>query len=90
MRLIDADELKTIKSIQMADYNSIETIQKWIDSAPTVDAVEVVRCKDCVYPVMTIDGQVKYCKEHDPRCRDKLYYNADFFCADGERREVTE
>lgn len=36
MRLIDADELKTVKSIQSADFNSIETIQMWIDSAPTV------------------------------------------------------
>lgn len=47
MRLIDADALKTIRSIQSADYNSIETIQHWIDNAPTIDAVPVVRCKDC-------------------------------------------
>ena len=39
MRLIDADALKTIRSIQSADYNSIETIQHWIDNAPTIDAV---------------------------------------------------
>lgn len=37
MRLIDADALKTIKSIQSADFNSIETIQKWIDDAPTIN-----------------------------------------------------
>lgn len=47
MRLIDADALKTIRSIQSADYNSIETIQHWIDNAPIIDAVPVVRCKDC-------------------------------------------
>ena len=47
MRLIDANALKTIRSIQSADYNSIETIQHWIDNAPTIDAVPVVRCKDC-------------------------------------------
>ena len=41
MRLIDADALKTIRSIQSADYNSIETIQHWIDNAPTIDAVPV-------------------------------------------------
>lgn len=40
-RLIDADALKTIRSIQSADYNSIETIQHWIDNAPTVDAIPV-------------------------------------------------
>ena len=35
-RLIDGDELKSIKSIQSADFDSIETIQKWIDNAPTI------------------------------------------------------
>lgn len=35
-RLIDGDKLKSIKSIQSADFNSIETIQKWIDDAPTI------------------------------------------------------
>ena len=47
MRLIDADELKLVRSIQAADFNSIETIQRWIDNTPTIDAVPVVRCKDC-------------------------------------------
>lgn len=42
-RLIDADKLKTIKSIQSGDFNSIETIQKWIDDAPTVEAERVKR-----------------------------------------------
>lgn len=37
MRLIDADALKSIRSIQSADFNSIETIQKWIDNAPTIE-----------------------------------------------------
>ena len=32
----DVEELKSIKSIQSADFNSIETIQKWIDDAPTI------------------------------------------------------
>lgn len=41
MRLIDADKLRTIRSIQSGDFNSIETIQKWIDNAPTVDAEPV-------------------------------------------------
>lgn len=41
MRLIDADKLRTIRSIQSGDFNSIETIQKWIGDAPTVDAVPV-------------------------------------------------
>lgn len=57
MRLIDADALKTIRSIQSADYNSIETIQHWIDTAPTIDAVPVVRCKDCEWYVRSMIKQ---------------------------------
>lgn len=37
MRLIDANSLKSIESIQSADFNSIESIRAWIDSAPTVE-----------------------------------------------------
>ena len=61
MRLIDADALKTIRSIQSADYNSIETIQNWIDNAPTIDAVPVVRCKDCKYYTNPYRREKKYC-----------------------------
>lgn len=49
MRLIDADELRTIKSIQSADFNSIENIQSWIDHAPTV-FVECFRCGTFMQP----------------------------------------
>ena len=30
------------------DYDSGVKVLEWIDKAPTIDAVEVVRCKDCV------------------------------------------
>lgn len=60
-RLIDADELKA--DLRMADdckdcktnvrdceYDRVYTKMDfcgWLDDAPTVDAVPVVRCKDC-------------------------------------------
>ena len=47
MRLIDADALKSIRSIQSADFNSIDTIRAWIDSAPTADITETVECQEC-------------------------------------------
>ena len=86
MRLIDADKLPKYTGYAL----SADEVAKAVEEAPTVDAVEVVRCKDCEHSVMTTDGQVKYCKNHDPFCRDKLYYDADYFCADGERKEVKE
>ena len=41
MRLIDADVL--LDSI----FKSCNTTESTIDNAPTIDAVSVVRCKDC-------------------------------------------
>ena len=39
--LISREALKTIESIQSADFNSIETIREWIDNAPTVPAITI-------------------------------------------------
>lgn len=47
MRLIDADALIDSLNIRSVTYNCI--INKCIDDAPTIDAVELVRCKDCKY-----------------------------------------
>lgn len=45
--------------------------------APTVDAVEVVRCKDCKY---WEDGYLGYCTQ----IHTAMEYDA--FCSNGERR----
>ena len=83
MRLIDADALKTIRSIQSADYNSIETIQHWIDNAPTIDAVPVVRCKDCRCWVEWANGTGS-CSRF---ALDWIGTDADDFCSMGERKD---
>lgn len=46
MRLIDADKIpKEITNDPIENYGFWETI----DEMPTIDAVQVVRCKDCRY-----------------------------------------
>lgn len=35
-RLIDADRLKSMYSINRANFNTVVGIQKWIDDAPTI------------------------------------------------------
>lgn len=58
-----------------------DTIDYFLDEdiSPTIDAVPVVRCKDCKWN----SG-----KPHNPVCQ--LHYSfskdGDYFCADGERR----
>lgn len=85
MRLIDADALWT--DIMMLPHNedmiSSEEVELAIMDAPTVDAVEVVRCKDCkkMSPSVTaIKGSV-WCREF------RAYMPCDGFCSYGERRD---
>ena len=52
MRLIDADALKEIYTCNFDYENCIydgATVVGNVDEAPTVDAVPVIRCKDCKY-----------------------------------------
>ena len=84
-RLIDADRLvmyfldKVFTQKNWAYYE----IEDAIDSAPTVDAVEVVRCKNC-----------KYYGQQDSACPfldEDGYYKElpweDDFCSRGERKK---
>ena len=52
-----------------------------VADAPTVDAVEVVRCKDCKHWCIHKRLEIPWCRAmHIDR-------NAEDFCSDGERRE---
>ena len=51
-----------------------------IDKCPTVDAVEVVRCKDCKH-IETIENSIPYCTWHHSGC------GYDDFCSYGERKD---
>ena len=97
MRLIDADELKTkveamvVHRVNESDYDfgrnqAFDYVADiLIDDAPTIDAVEVGRCKDCKYRYM--DGEITHyywCRLHDRPVDDTDY------CAWGEESEVKE
>ena len=65
-----------------------------INNAPTVDAVEVVRCKDCKHSVWDEENEMWKCTESADYDEDAgewfgfyEYHNGDFFCADGERKD---
>ena len=91
MRLIDADALKEqicnnvyplTDTFNSQDYGMFWTggIEKAIDEAPTIDAVQVVRCKDCKH----YDGSYPMC------CRFEETFEPDDYCSFGENREVEE
>ena len=99
MRLIDADALKdrledlrsyTALNKEQAYYrgetNALKIAIRSVKNAPTVDAVPVVRCKDCKHAHLTYDGDCKYCQlDIDRDFTEETYRNGDWFCADGER-----
>lgn len=79
-RLIDADELKNAFG-----YAPIELLvdREWIlhqiDSAQTVDAVPIVRCKDCMF--WHDDGIITTCDVNIGHG-----FAENWFCADGKRK----
>ncbi len=83
MRLIDADEMQEeLKDmdIVLAKHN----VEDWIDEQPTVDAVEVVRCKDCKHKHINSfakESMIVYCIHHG------VSKQPDDFCSYGERME---
>lgn len=87
MRLIDADE--TVNEIAELiahewGYEGIEEdVKRIFDEQQTVDAVPVVRCKDCEHKHINYfakESMIVYCTLHD---MSKQY---DDFCSYGERR----
>lgn len=82
MRLIDADALWDELTEDLEDGDVLYRIPpSYIDDAPTVDAVPVVRCKDC-----------KYYKPDEFECGCDFagglpYVKADDFCSYGQRRD---
>ena len=56
-----------------------------IESAPTVDAVEVVRCRECKH----CDPENHHC-DHPMSTSAPLSRRPDDFCSYGERKEGTD
>ena len=81
MRLIDADALKETLTdkvfVNLSDeyYGTMQAV----DEAPTIDAVEVVRCRDCVS--FRYDNGTTYCAPMG------LEMQPTDFCSYGERKD---
>ena len=79
MRLIDADALIE-EALTEGAYGYVDALQIAIE--PTVDAVEVVRCKNCKHQSEGLIGLI--CVEGP--CVDCIVPE-DFYCAYGEPKE---
>ena len=101
MRLIDADALSA--KMYHDAFETDTDMQKWdngcwirykmfenaMDSTPTIDVLEVVRCKDCKWwSEVDEDNGKKFgeCKHPSYVISDTVFINEDWYCADGERK----
>lgn len=92
MRLIDAEHLMQ-KISRMLDYcqdNNLEDemsalfqVGDAIIDCQTIDAVPVVRCKDCKRYVENREAVVTYCH----RGLNDIYVKPNDFCSYGERKD---
>lgn len=96
MRLIDADAL--VAQMEADAKQMDEMIAKMftyaaindVNRAPTVDAVQVIRCKDCKWydmtdPSGTVEPICYRCKRVN-----RLWREPDDFCKGAEKMEVEE
>ena len=89
MRPIDADALNTAVAVFMAEnaylnmtaLDALKMVAGWISEAPTIGAVPVVRCRECIYCSWQEDNLV-YCDNFE---RDMM---PDDFCSVGEPKEA--
>ena len=86
MRLIDLDSEYIQETLYRRGFKTRQDIEEWLNNAQTIDAVPVVRCRDC-----------KYYEIHKPKvlenCERKGYIipmKPDDFCSYGERKEGAE
>ena len=100
MRLIDADRLNKpiyaeednitgsgMSYDEICGYNDgIDIAWNKIDQAPTIDAVPVVRCQDCIRRYDTDECPMCFLIEGN-YCE---YTNENGFCDRGERKEGAE
>ena len=81
-QLIDANDVYSL-----FDVNGLASLHITdIDVIPRVDAVEVVRCRDCLYSTERY-GHLKCINGVSYR---NTWNKPDFFCANGERKDSEE
>ena len=85
-RLIDADALREKwLCLQGHDFSPSSFVYS-IDNAPTVDAVQVVRCGECKHFIEP-SWECRKLIDRDAYGEADARVYPDYFCADGERKD---
>lgn len=82
-KLVDVDKVaEAIDWLNEYDFILWNEIMKCIDKVPEVDAVEVIRCKDCKY--YYVYDRHNFCDLDIEMIRD---FDPNYYCASAERKE---
>ena len=85
MRLIDANSAKEALECTLVG-NAAALAQRAIDRMPTIDAVPVVRCRECRHGLPCGPDVSCYHPEYE-LCEGVVSHDPEFFCAYGERKD---
>ena len=87
MRLIDLDSDYIQETLYRRGFKTRQDIEEWLNSAPTIDAVPVVLCKDCKFGDWDSEpDDAMVCM----RTKDGFWRSGNDFCSFGERKEGAE
>lgn len=94
MRLIDADRAASIENLDQysdlaAALGDVQTVRDILSDAPTIDAVPVVRCRECIYYKICDEwenGKRMLCEVHHHSYLD--HDGDNHFCSRGQRKEA--
>lgn len=95
MRLIDGEELERLfnEQIERGATDAFDAFDDALQDTPTVDAVVVVRCKDCKHSTLPSELTQRYGKPGTLTCHNmhapsnRRNVGGDDFCSYGERKD---
>ena len=83
MRLIDLNSDYIQETLYRRAFKKRQDIEEWLNTSPTIDAVPVVRCRECKYRFKNNGHSKAGC----PIIDANIWMDDDDFCSHGERKE---
>ena len=95
--MADMKFLDTLEEVLLERGFPLDIVQKVLETAQTVDAVEVVRCEKCKHAIWDEETKLWRCvesAEYDEEMGGYFgvceYHYGDFFCSYGKRKDGDE
>ena len=88
MRLIDADSEYIQETLYRRAFKTRQDIEEWLNNAPTIDAVPVVRCRECKHlNVVNRKELYAHCSKTNTVFLPFELDTREHFCSLGEQKE---